>query len=166
MKGEHMGFWPGQNNNQGNPGQPYQPRDAVAVKDDLVVDGFIVGSMLHFASGRICVTVDALGLWAEVRQGADGLWYVVKERQTKQGKTFTNVVGRFRTDGEMTIEIPALGNIKYAVKARQPKPAAPVGPSPTMPVAGMQSAAPAPPAQAVPSPTAPPIVLDDSEIPY
>ena len=90
---------------------PYnQPVDPITVRTPVAKRGFIVGTLLRYASGRVSLTLPAVGAWFDVEQAATGEQTIVKVKQNRRDASkppWKEAVGKiYSENGKWLVDIP------------------------------------------------------------
>jgi hypothetical protein len=90
---------------------PYnQPVDPITQRTPVAKRGYIVGTLLRYASGRLSLTLPAVGAWFDVEKSATGEQTIVKVRQNRKDASkppWKEAVGRIYSDnGKWLVDIP------------------------------------------------------------
>lgn len=87
-----------------------QQVDPITQRTPVAKRGFVVGTLLRYASGRLCLSLPAIGAWFDVEQAATGEQTIVKVKQNRNnpGKPpWKEAVGRIHSEnGKWLVDIP------------------------------------------------------------
>ena len=104
-----------QNQSQNQNQNMYQPQDPIINRVPVSSVGHIVGTVLVFSSGRICLTIPTFGLWLDAKASPTaGTYTLVKVKQAKgnNNKRCEDPVGLLT---KTEVFLPALGGVKFQV---------------------------------------------------
>ena len=87
-----------------------QQVDPITQRTPVAKRGFVVGTLLRYASGRLCLSLPAIGAWFDVEQATTGEQTIVKVKQNRNnpGKPpWKEAVGKIHSeDGKWLVDIP------------------------------------------------------------